>query len=70
MTNVSSKNGLEIKICINSYHVFFVNDTEDGFQRLVPAFPMSKIREDFAKRKDKFDQYFRVECDRLGIINY
>ncbi|KAF0493793.1 Paired amphipathic helix protein pst1 [Gigaspora margarita] len=51
MSNVLTRNGLEIKICINSYHVFFVNNTEDSFRRLNSAVPTSKLKEDTAKRK-------------------
>ncbi|CAG8538127.1 9245_t:CDS:10 [Acaulospora colombiana] len=52
MSNVSTRNGLEIKICINSYHVFFVNNTEDSFRRINSSIPETKLKEDTEKRKE------------------
>ncbi|CAG8461919.1 45_t:CDS:10 [Acaulospora morrowiae] len=52
MSNVVTRNGLEIKICINSYHVFFVNNTEDSFRRIHSAIPATKLKEDTEQRKE------------------
>jgi paired amphipathic helix protein Sin3a len=32
-TNVETRSGLELKICLNTYKIFFVNNTEDYFYR-------------------------------------
>jgi len=31
--NVETKSGLELKICVNTYKIFFVDNTEDYFRR-------------------------------------
>jgi paired amphipathic helix protein Sin3a len=31
--NVETKSGLELKICVNTYKIFFVDNTEDYFKR-------------------------------------
>jgi paired amphipathic helix protein Sin3a len=33
--NVETKSGLELKICVNTYKIFFVDNTEDYFKRKV-----------------------------------
>lgn len=35
LLNVNAKSGLELKICVNTYKLFFIQGTEDFFQRLV-----------------------------------
>lgn len=32
-SDIQSQSGLELKICVNTYRIFFVNDTEDYFRR-------------------------------------
>ena len=32
-TNIETKSGLELKICVNTYKIFFVDNTEDFFYR-------------------------------------
>ena len=34
--NVETKSGLELKICVNTYKIFFVDNTEDYFRRKKP----------------------------------
>jgi histone deacetylase complex regulatory component SIN3 len=35
--NVETKSGLELKICVNTYKIFFVDNTEDYFRRKRPV---------------------------------
>ncbi|KAG9284179.1 hypothetical protein G9A89_022953 [Geosiphon pyriformis] len=51
------RNDLEIKIRINSYHVFFVNNTEDSFIRLNPPVSQTKLDQDKMRRKSKWDAW-------------
>jgi paired amphipathic helix protein Sin3a len=63
LPNVLTRNGLEIKICINSYHVFFVNNTEDSFRRLRPSVPSTKLRQDTLRRQELWNRWLRSRDD-------
>ncbi|CAG8603504.1 7985_t:CDS:10 [Funneliformis mosseae] len=63
LPNVLTRNGLEIKICINSYHVFFVNNTEDSFRRLRTSVPSTKLRQDSLRRKDLWNRWLGSRND-------
>ncbi|CAI2174413.1 5664_t:CDS:10 [Funneliformis geosporum] len=63
LPNVLTRNGLEIKICINSYHVFFVNNTEDSFRRLSPSVSPTKLRHDTLRRKDLWNRWLGSRND-------
>ncbi|KAG0224512.1 Transcriptional regulatory protein sin3 [Actinomortierella wolfii] len=57
--DVTTTSGLEIKICINTYKIFFVNNTEDFFKRNKIAVPLTeaKTKELRAKRRNKFNAW-------------
>ncbi|KAF9968472.1 Transcriptional regulatory protein sin3 [Actinomortierella ambigua] len=61
--DVTTTSGLEIKICINTYKIFFVNNTEDFFKRNKVAFPVTeeKSRELRAKRRSKFEAWLESQ---------
>lgn len=63
LPNVLTRNGLEIKICINSYHVFFVNNTEDSFRRLRPSVPSTKLQQDTVRRQELWNRWLRSRDD-------
>ncbi|GES74256.1 paired amphipathic helix protein pst1 [Rhizophagus clarus] len=63
LPNVLTRNGLEIKICINSYHVFFVNNTEDSFRRLRPSVPSTKLQQDTVRRQELWNRWLRSRED-------
>ena len=48
-TNAIMNAGLEIKICVNTYKMFFVADTEDFY-----LFPKLKIKNDKENRSKKW----------------
>lgn len=53
--NVETRSGLELKICVNTYKIFFVDNTEDYFHRqhLKPATP-AKLLNGRERRKKRF----------------
>ncbi|RIA87755.1 hypothetical protein C1645_776535 [Glomus cerebriforme] len=63
LPNVLTRNGLEIKICINSYHVFFVNNTEDSFRRLRPSVPSTKLQQDTTRRQELWNRWLKSRDD-------
>jgi paired amphipathic helix protein Sin3a len=59
--NVETKSGLELKICVNTYKIFFVDNTEDYFRRRAPmnrsSLGLLHTEQDVSlteKRKDRF----------------
>lgn len=50
--------GLELKICVNTYKLFFVNDTEDYFKRCNTRLSEKKLEILKNKRKNKFIKWF------------
>ncbi|CAG8503876.1 11727_t:CDS:10 [Diversispora eburnea] len=61
MSNLITRNSLEIKICINSYHVFFVSNTEDSFRRIQSAVPAEKLKEDTEQRKEIWTRWYNSQ---------
>lgn len=61
MSNLITRNSLEIKICINSYHVFFVSNTEDSFRRIQSAVPAEKLKEDTEQRKEIWNRWYNSQ---------
>ncbi|CAG8581934.1 154_t:CDS:10 [Ambispora leptoticha] len=59
MKNVSYRNNLEIKIRVNSYHVFFVNHTEDSFARFHTPVDSEKLEQDRTLRKEKWNEWLK-----------
>ena len=50
--NVETKSGLELKICLNTYKIFFVNNTEDYFVRR--GIDKSRHQAELKSRHEKF----------------
>src|SRR5690554_7210198 len=42
--DIITHSGLEVKICINTYKIFFVNSTEDFFKRKGSSPPQEKLK--------------------------
>jgi len=57
-TNLIMHSGLELKICVNTYKLFFVNNTEDYFRRCNTILPEKKLKDIKEKRKNKFIKWF------------
>jgi len=57
-TNLIMHSGLELKICVNTYKLFFVNDTEDYFKRCNTRLSEKKLEILKNKRKNKFIKWF------------
>jgi paired amphipathic helix protein Sin3a len=57
-TNLIMHSGLELKICVNSYKLFFVNNTEDYFRRCNAKLPNEKLEILKNNRRNKFIKWF------------
>jgi len=55
MQNVEQKNSLECRICLNTYRLFYVEDTEDYFYRR-GALQVARKKGPFATKKYKLDK--------------
>ena len=65
--NVETRSGLELKICVNTYKIFFVDNTEDYFRRKKPQSGAQTAKEilessNLGKRSKKFGEW--VESER------
>lgn len=60
-TSYSIRNGLEIKVCISTYRLFYSQDTEDYFARLLPKKTRERVDRKMnsleKKRVSKFTQW-------------
>jgi paired amphipathic helix protein Sin3a len=54
--NVETRSGLELKICVNTYKIFFVDNTEDYFRRK-PAVTLRTDEQVSQKRTEKFNNW-------------
>jgi paired amphipathic helix protein Sin3a len=64
--NVETRSGLELKICVNTYKIFFVDNTEDYFRRksggpLSAAEKQKSADKMNAKRISKFREWINSE---------
>ncbi|KAF9430605.1 Transcriptional regulatory protein sin3 [Podila epigama] len=57
--DIITHSGLEVKICINTYKIFFVNSTEDYFQRKNVGVTKAQLKDVRAKRLDKFNAWLK-----------
>lgn len=61
------KNGLDIRVCMKTYRLFFVQDTEDVFARIRPATATEAHRataeKHAASRKQRWDEWLRIRHD-------
>ncbi|KAJ3380210.1 Transcriptional regulatory protein sin3 [Lobulomyces angularis] len=62
--NVQTKSGLELKICVNTYKIFFVDNTEDYFCRLhnKATNEGKNTSEQEKKKKIKVSQWLENKC--------
>ncbi|KAF9544692.1 Transcriptional regulatory protein sin3 [Mortierella hygrophila] len=58
--DIITHSGLEVKICINTYKIFFVNSTEDFFKRKGSSPSKEKLKEGRAKRLGKMDSWLKA----------
>lgn len=60
-TTYSIRNGLEIKVCISTYRLFYSQDTEDYFARLLPKTTRDRVAKKMnllkKKRMTRFDDW-------------
>lgn len=60
-TTYSIRNGLEIKVCISTYRLFYSQDTEDYFARLLPKSTRDRVNRKMTalgkKRKTRFEDW-------------
>ncbi|KAF9283609.1 Transcriptional regulatory protein sin3 [Mortierella alpina] len=57
--DVITHSGLEVKICINTYKIFFVSETEDFFMRKKAGLSREKLNEGRAKRLEKMQAWLK-----------
>jgi hypothetical protein len=61
LSQIESKSGLELKICMNTYKIFFVEGTEDYFHRRKPLFDVVKKQAykhaDLKSKKSRFTHF-------------
>jgi paired amphipathic helix protein Sin3a len=65
--NVETRSGLELKICVNTYKIFFVDNTEDFFRRKKPSSGATSTQgilenSHLVERSKKFGEW--VDSDR------
>jgi len=68
-TGCHAHNGLEIKVCIRTFRLFFVSHTEDCFYRFSDRTRkegMQKVQEVATKRKDQFDGWLANQRAKLA----
>lgn len=68
-TGCHAHNGLEIKVCIRTFRLFFVSHTEDCFYRFSDRTRkegMQKLQEVETKRKDQFDGWLAKQRAKLA----
>lgn len=63
MENVSLSNGLECKICLTTFKLFYVEETEDFFHRRRPARPAAAVQASRQKRQDKFHAWLKATAE-------
>lgn len=57
--DIITRSGLEVKICINTYKIFFVNSTEDYFRRKNLGVPKTQLKDIRAKRLNKMNAWLK-----------
>jgi paired amphipathic helix protein Sin3a len=57
--DIITHSGLEVKICINTYKIFFVNTTEDFFKRKGSSVSSEKHKESRKKRQEKMQAWLK-----------
>ncbi|KAG0032703.1 Transcriptional regulatory protein sin3 [Podila clonocystis] len=57
--DIITRSGLEVKICINTYKIFFVNSTEDYFRRKSLGVPKAQLKDIRAKRLNKMNAWLK-----------
>ena len=68
-TGCHAHNGLEIKVCIRTFRLFFVSHTKDYFYRFSDRTRkegMQKLQEVDRKRKDQFDGWLAKQRAKLA----
>ncbi|UZJ52825.1 hypothetical protein CBS101457_002145 [Exobasidium rhododendri] len=64
-TTYSIRNGLEIKVCISTYRLFYSEETEDYFARLLSKSSQERVGRKMAalgkKRTSKFNQWLEIK---------
>jgi paired amphipathic helix protein Sin3a len=66
--NVETRSGLELKICVNTYKIFFVDNTEDYFRRLRSGME-DKEKNSRKKRHVKFRNWLESDSGWRNSAN-
>ncbi|KAG0327067.1 Transcriptional regulatory protein sin3 [Dissophora globulifera] len=61
--DIITHSGLEVKICINTYKIFFVNTTEDFFKRKNSTVAKEKLYESRTKRSEKMQTWLKATLE-------
>lgn len=61
--DIITHSGLEVKICINTYKIFFVDTTEDFFKRKGSGQSREKHNEDRSRRAKKMDAWLKATLE-------
>ncbi|KAF9998622.1 Transcriptional regulatory protein sin3 [Entomortierella chlamydospora] len=72
--DIVTHSGLEVKICINTYKIFFVNTTEDFFERKGPKVSKEKLQKGRARRLEKMEAWLKTtleeqESDEASLVS-
>ncbi|KAF9185223.1 Transcriptional regulatory protein sin3 [Haplosporangium sp. Z 11] len=62
--DIITHSGLEVKICINTYKIFFVNSTEDFFKRKGSSPSQEKLKESRSKRSQKMQEWLKATMEK------
>jgi paired amphipathic helix protein Sin3a len=64
--DIITHSGLEVKICINTYKIFFVNTTEDFFKRKGSSVSSEKHKEVRKRRLEKMQSWLTSTTEEHG----
>nr|CAG8500348.1 9542_t:CDS:10 [Entrophospora candida] len=67
VTTAEVHNGLEVKICLNSYHIFFVSNTEDNFRRYQSGVSKEKMEQDTSRRLELWQNWLKAQEKCLSL---
>ncbi|KAI7825290.1 hypothetical protein BC939DRAFT_448438 [Gamsiella multidivaricata] len=65
--DIITHSGLEVKICINTYKIFFVNSTEDFFKRKGSSVSRERLNEGRAKRSEKMQAWLKATLEEQEL---
>ena len=63
MKNVEYVGGLECKICVNTYRLYFVENSEDFFHRCTHSVPSESQKQ---RRRERFRHWAQQAFEKMG----